>query len=348
MAETNVKVAEQGRLRLSYSSLELFNTCERKFQLEKLLENPMTREESEHLSFGKAFGAGIGTYLSTGNKDLAIFHCWLNYYPLVENSKGSKKTRWMAVHALNCSFRALDTLLEKYEVAEFKGAPAIELSFKLNINETKYFVGHIDVVLRNRTTGKFYILEVKTTGLQLLDLKPLYQNSGQALGYSIALDSIVGEELNEYGVLYFVAQLPASNAQDNLVKVHTLPFNKTIVDRLGWFVTLGTDVQRMETLENLNIFPKRGHSCLKYNRPCNYFGNCNMQNFDVKKDFTKVIDDIDYQFEFDLEELIDTHLSRIANMPATKFAGEDESPGKIESSNGTGLIIDLDKRIEQK
>jgi len=341
MSATDLQVAKPGRLRLSYSSLELFNTCERKFQLEKLLENPAQKEESEHFSFGKAYGAGIATYLATGNKDHAIYQCWLNYFPLVENSDKSKKTRWMAVHALICSFRAMDTLLRDYEVAEFNNAPAVELSFKLNINESKYFVGHIDVVLRHRITGKYYILEVKTTGLQLLDLKPLYQNSGQALGYSIALDNIVGQELNEYGVLYFVAQLPASNAQDNLVKIHILPFHKTIVDRLGWFVTLGTDVQRLETLETLNIFPKRGASCLKYNRPCNYFGHCQMQNFDKKKDLSLEEDKIDYQFEFDLEELIDKHLVRIANLPA-KFAGD---PVEEKESAGTGMIIDLDKKL---
>lgn len=327
----------KGKLRLSYSSLDLFNTCERKFQLEKLLENPMAREESEHLSFGHAFGAGVATYLSTQDKDQAIFQCWLRYYPVVENSKGSKKTRCMAIHALVCSFKSLDNLLQDYEVAEFNGAPAVELSFRLNINERKYFVGHIDVVLQNRISGKYFILEVKTTGLQLLDLKPLYQNSGQALGYSIALDKIVGQEINEYGILYFVAQLPASNAQDNLVKVHTLPFHKNIVDRLHWFVTLGTDVQRLETLEDLNIFPKRGGACLKYNRPCNYFGHCGFHNFDVKKDLSKEIDSIEYQFEFDLNDLIETHLTRIANMPATVYAGDIET-----ARTGTGNFVDID------
>ncbi len=327
----------EGKLRLSYSSIELFNTCERKFQLEKLLENPQAKEESEHLSFGHAFGAGVATYLSTQDKEQAIFQCWLRYFPLVENSKNSKKTRWMAVHALVCSFRSLDTLLQDYAVAEFNNAPAVELSFRLNINDRKYFVGHIDVVLQHRITGKYFILEVKTTGLQLLDLKPLYQNSGQALGYSIALDSIVGQELNEYGVLYFVAQLPASNAQDSMVKVHTLPFHKNIVDRLHWFVTLGTDVQRLETLEELNIFPKRGGACLKYNRPCNYFGHCNFHNFDVKKDLTQIEDAIEYQFEFELDSLIETHLTRIANLPATVFAGEPEPV-----RNGTGNFIDIE------
>lgn len=332
-----------GKLRLSHSSLELFNTCERMFQLEKLLENPMEREESEHLSFGAAYGAGVATYLVTKSKEHAIYQTWLRYFPLVENSKNSKKTRSMAVHSIICSFRALDNILQTYEVAEFNGAPAVELSFKLNINDTKYFVGHIDVVLRNKSTGKYYILEVKTTGLQLLDLKPLYQNSGQALGYSIALDNIVGQELNEYGVLYFVAQLPQVNAQDNLVKVHTLPFPKTIVDRLGWFVTLGTDVQRLEVLESLNIFPKRGSSCLKYNRPCKYFGHCNMTHFDKKKDMSKEVDDVTYQFEYDLDELIDSHLKRIAALPTTRFAGSEE---EVQPANtGIGKMIDLDAMI---
>lgn len=290
------------RLRLSHSSLQLLNTCERKFQLEKLLGAP--REiESPHFSFGHAFGAGVATYMVTQDKDRAIYECWRNYWPIAENDS---KTQTRAIACLMNAFMKLDNLLSEYEVPDFKGKPAVELSFKLNINKDVYFVGHIDVVLRNMITGKYMVMEVKSTGLQLLDIEALYKNSGQALGYSIALDEISGRELTEYGVIYCVTQLGKNFQQTT----HILPFHKTLVDRLNWFVTLGLDVQRIEEMQKINIFPKRGDSCVKYNKPCFHYGICDLHSADVEAPEEK--DDIEYTFEYDLDTLIEHHLERIA------------------------------------
>lgn len=304
-------------LRLSYSSLNTLKECERKFQLDKLLATPLQKEESAHFSFGRALGAGVATYLATRNRDLALYECWLNYWPVVEMDT---KSQWRALLYLEGAFQNLDTLLGSYEVAEFQGAPAVELSFKLNINEQKYFVGHIDVVLRHRATGKYFVLEVKTTGYQLLDLKPMYMHSGQAVGYSIALDRIVGEQLSTYGVLYFVVQLPHANAVDLKAKYHVFNFPKTLVDRLNWFVTLGLDVQHLEAMEKLNIFPKRGDACLKFGRPCYHFGTCSLQDFDKPR--VREPDDTQYTFEYQLEELIEDHINRISQLPMVQSRPE--------------------------
>ena len=313
-------------LRLSHSSLELLHECERKFQLNKLLVSEQPKEESAHFSFGKAMGAGVATYLATQSKDQALYQCWLAYWPELEIDN---KSVWRALHYMQGAFRALDNLLNHYEVAEFRGAPAVELSFRLNINEQKYFVGHIDVVLRHRVTGKYFVLEVKTTGLQLLDLKPAYMHSGQAVGYSIALDKIVGEELSTYGVLYFVVQLPHSKAAELTCQYHVFDFPKTLVDRLNWFVKMGLDVQHLESCEKLNIFPKRGSSCIRFNKPCYHFGTCSLQDFDKPKE--QEPDTIVYTFEYDLEELISAHIERIAKIPMVQSQPE--------------FILDLDKQL---
>lgn len=297
-------------LRLSHSSLNLLHECERKFQIEKLLAGPEDKEESAHFSFGKSVGTAVATYLVTKDKDQALFQGWLAYWPVVESDAKNQVT---AMAAIMGSFTALDGILALYDVAEFNGQPAVELSFKLAINETKYFVGHIDVVLRHKVTGKYFILEVKTTGLQLLDLKPAYQHSGQALGYSIALDKIVGEKLSTYGVLYFVVQLPHVKSQTYACRYHTFEFPKTLVDRLNWFVSLGLDVQHLEAMESMNIFPKRGASCIRFNKTCRHFGICSLQNFDQPKEQKE--DPIEYTFTYDLEELIEEHIERIQNMP---------------------------------
>ena len=80
-----------GKLRFILFFLELFNTCERKFELEKLLENPLAKGRVRTSLFGKAYGAGIGTYLSTQDKNMAIFSVLVELLSVVDNAKGARK-----------------------------------------------------------------------------------------------------------------------------------------------------------------------------------------------------------------------------------------------------------------
>lgn len=318
-------------LRLSHSSLELLNSCERKFQIQKLLAAPR-REDSAHFDFGHGFGAGVATYLLTQSQDRAIFAAWMAYDSYREEKK---KTRYSCIWYLCQSFSYLDTLLKNYEIAMFNGKPAAELSFRMDINETKYFVGHIDVVLRHRVKGTYYVMEVKTTGLQLTDLDPEYRHSNQTVGYSTALDTIVGEELSEYGVLYFVCQLPAWNATEDIAKFHIMPYAKTLTDRLQWFVAMGMDVQRIEQMEQLGIFPRRNSSCVSYNKVCTHFGTCHLEEADMPAQQEE--DKIEYQFRFNLDDVIANHLERIARLPRKQTMGE---PLRDFSNNAGVTSID--------
>lgn len=293
------------QIRLSHSSLEVLHTCERKFQLDKLIETDLEKEESEHFSFGTAYGVGIATYLSTADSSLALYKAWLAYWPEIETDG---KNVPLLLHTLKLAFKECDDLLVSYEVVSFERKEAVELSFKINISDFYYFVGHIDVVLRDKYTGIHYILEVKTTSRNLFDLSPLYANSGQALGYSIALDKIVGEKVSSYGVIYLVAQI----GKDAKIKIHRLIYEKTILDRLNWFISLLMDKKQLDMMREIGIYPKRGASCLSYNRPCKYFGVCSLQSFkDVPKEFT---DDVQYQFEYSLDELITDHIERVKGL----------------------------------
>lgn len=289
------------QIRLSYSTLELLNTCERKFELEKLRQ--AEREPSSpHLIGGTAFGVGVASFLATQNRDKALLDCWLAYYPKLEIMEKNQATY---LNALEASFPKLEEILMDYKVLEHKGKPATELSFRLNIDETFYFVGYIDAVLVNRLSGKAGVFECKHTGLKLTNLEPLYKNSGQALGYSIILDSIMGEEQAEYDVTYFSAQLQ----QGMQVTPHLMVFPKTLLDRLNWFVSLKLDVERIHRMMEVGIFPQRGSSCLKFNKPCFHFGLCNLSS--IKEDIIYVEDDKEYDFEFDLDTLIENHIARI-------------------------------------
>jgi hypothetical protein len=290
-------------IRLSHSSLETLHSCERKWQLEKLLVDPAVREENEHTVYGRAFGAGIASYMVSQDADKALFTAWKEYFPELETDK---KNIPLLISSLLSSFGTLDTLLEEYQVAVFHGKPSVELSYRLDISNDYYFVGHIDLVLRNRYTGVYSVWDAKSTGLALFDLSPLYQNSGQVLGYSVAIDRIVGERQSSYGVGFIVSQV---NARKLTAQTHIFHWEKTLLDRLQWFLTLGLDVDKLKQMAELNFYPRRGHSCLNFNRPCRYFGTCTLQSADVLRNREE--DTIAYDFTYDLNELIAEHISRI-------------------------------------
>lgn len=322
-------------VRLSYSTLELLHTCERKFQLSKLLANDR-REESEHLSFGAGFGAGIASYLQHKDADRAIYDAWLAYWPIIETDK---KSQARMVIALERAFFELDNLLQDHELVYFKNKPACELSFRLDIDSDYYYVGYIDAVLRNIYTKQYLVFEVKTTGLLLKDLTPLYKHSGQALGYSITLDRIVGKELSSYGVLYFVAQM-GKDVSD--VIIHKMTFPKTLLDRLNWFIVLGLDVKHLKEMEQLQIYPRRGGSCLRFNKPCPQFGTCHLHSMDRTKE--EELDPIAYEFVYELEDLVTGHLRRLQEDPSLG----NEVEGECYTVNTSGEIFqDIDSLPSQ-
>ena len=312
-----IAIESQRQIRLSHSTLETLHTCERKFQLEKLLDNGAPREESEHFSFGHAVGKGIASYMSYQDADLALFEAWHDYWPEIETEK---KNQWKAMNALLVAFNKLDDFLQDYEVVSFDGKPATELGFRLDIDETYYFVGYVDVVVRNKWSGQYCIFEVKHTGLELHDLDPLYKNSGQALGYSIALDKIVGEQLSDYGVIYFVLQL----GKGYTPKAHVLHYDKTLLDRLNWFLSLGLDVEGLKRMAELNVYPKRGGSCLNFMKPCPHFGVCGLHGMDRPAPI--VPDEKHYDFSYDLDSLVEEHLVRLASPEHQHHAASPDNP----------------------
>jgi hypothetical protein len=274
------------------------------FQLDRLLEGGDKREDYPATVLGHSFGAGIATYLLTKNKELALYKAWLAYHPVVEDKK---RTETIALNLVTASFTALDNILQDWEVAYFNGKPAVELSFRLNIDENNYYVGYIDIVLRNKFTGIYAILENKTTALNLFDLSCMYANSGQALGYSIVLDRIAGQELSDYEVQYFVGQLGSGNGyQPTIYNFH---FPKTLSDRLNWFISLQMDMDHLKQMLELNIFPMRGHNCLQYMRPCKHFSTCQLHGLDTYKEIP--VDEIVYDFVYELDDVVASHLERI-------------------------------------
>jgi len=293
-------------IRVSHSSLSSLNTCERKFQLDKLLvnDNEKDREDTAATTMGKAYGIGVASYLLNQDIDEAIFKTFLAFN---EEVSDLKRTPWTCISLLLSSVPVLDNLLMDWEVAVFQDKPAIELSFRIDIDPMFYYVGFVDVVLRNRWTGRYAPLDAKSTALMLDDLDPMFRNSPQVLGYSIVLDRIAGEALTEYDLLYLVAKIFPTPFK---FTVETKTYPKTLQDRLQWLLTLALDIQRIHSMQEHGIFPLRGDRCIQYMKPCRHFGTCTLHSLDrPKEDF---IDEFEYQFHFVLDEVVVDYLEREA------------------------------------
>lgn len=292
------------KIRLSYTALETLLVCERMFQLDRLLEGAPEKQDYPATVMGRSFGTAIQSYLVYEDADKAIFDGWQAYYPVLEEPEKGRSEEHSTSLFLS-AIPSLDLILQDWQVPQFQKKPAIELSFRLDIDEKFYYVGYVDIVLQNKWTGKYAVGEIKSTTLEIRDLSPLYQNSGQALGYSIILDQIAGQENSEYDTLYLIGRI--NEKHQHQVKTYT--FNKTLIDRLNWFIALGLDVQRLHSMLENNIFPMRGSSCLQYMRPCKHFGTCSLHGLDRYKELEH--DETEYQFTFELDAVVEDHLKRI-------------------------------------
>lgn len=264
---------------ISYSILSGLHSCPRRFILEKLAANSLPAEDGEEdghtnidFVFGHSVGAGVQAFLAFNSVESALYAAYLSWrgkwdLGREDYNKRKNKTIERACIAVEAFAYFSSSALGEWELFRTsEDTPAIELSFALDFGKSVYF-GHIDLILRNRRTGRIAIGEIKTSGYSNPD-EALYRNSGQALGYSLVLDKIVGEEA-DYDVHYFVYS--ATKEEWNY-----LPFTKSVSQKLEWVQDRLIDVGHMQQYYALQHFPKNGANCMQFNRRCAFFGQCEL------------------------------------------------------------------------
>lgn len=290
-------------IRLSYSTNTLVSSCARKFQLTKdknLTEWDIprdSRENNEHLDFGTAVGIGIATFIQSGSLDKALWAALLNF------NYANETIQKNAVSIVTC----LETLAatwdpNKWEVANYAGRPAVELSFKiiLDSDTQDYYCGYVDAVLQHVETGMSVVLEGKTTGLRGDNIDPLYQNSSQGLGYSTVLDSIT-QGASSWTVLYLIFQF----AQPNIIpSLHIRPYKKSLRDRLEWLINLRYQYEQILSYYAIDYWPKRESGCMFYSKPCQYFGLCDLESMQNLEE-AYITKEPEWDFVFHIDELIE-------------------------------------------
>jgi hypothetical protein len=310
---------------LSHSATVLLEACPRLFELDRLSQKEDLEGEDVHLDFGKLVGAMIQDYLVTGRKEIAIWKAFLSYpRPLLYSTSPSvnseeeeaelkaKKNFFFAMIALD-KFEVLrNEELSSYYVPHFNGKPAVELGFIINCPGGFQYRGKLDALIVHKDTGRYGVLEVKTTGSNYLN-EAMYRNSGQGIGYSAIVDTIASslglEERSSFPIFYPVYQT-------RKLEWKMLSFLKSRSSTANWIRHLLRSIQHISEYAEDNYFPMHGQSCFSYNKPCRFFEVCEMQTKHVVGPLEKVVvkkdKEEDYPFVFSLDQLIETQLEKIS------------------------------------
>lgn len=295
---------------LSYSTFDALHRCERKFKRNKInlainKDTPRVVFEQTNIdfAFGRAIESGVhATLLGKSKPEIFwdMFKAW--DIPLWQvHPRNYPKTFIDSLIAID-KFKFLQgELFGGWEIAYFDGKPAIEVSMCIDMGNGFYYVGHADVILYNPMERRYRVLEIKTTGAKYVHAA-MYQNSDQAIGYSIMLDNIAKdmEESATFEVFYLVFCT-------SLDKWEKFDFSKSRSQRAGWINTILLDIQRINTYKSVNYWPKRGRSCFDYSKPCPHFGVCDLeqtQDFDIIT--PEEIAEHEFDFRFDIDKIIQT------------------------------------------
>lgn len=292
---------------LSYSSLLTLHSCPRKYQLYKLrtqYRDPESEKSTITFAFGHVVGEAIQLILDNRLIQEVIWQMFLGWHaPLLAEDEKAKKSFWSAIIAAQ-RFQAIrHTILADYDLVYYNGKPATELSFVINFPDGFRYRGHVDAVLRHRSSGRVLVLECKTTGSRTIS-PSTYKNSAQAIGYSIVLDSIF-PDLSSYDVLYLVYQ---TSNQDYT----PIPFEKTYLQRALWIRELLLDIETIKLYEDAQVYPMHGESCYSFGRDCEYINSCTMStDYLARQGTDKDFDKTEYQVSLSLVDLLDTQLGKI-------------------------------------
>ena len=307
-------------LRMSYSSGNVFESCPRKFELDKLYDHGRARDDAFAADVGTALHAGYQNYLVTQSEEKAIW-AFLEKYPF--------KLEFMEQNDFRSCEASLATLEEMmvshsmgdYKIAEIKRpltlieksenhlryeqgnsllypeggmvVPAIEVPFEIRFEgiqlppTPKYpegcgvsFVGYMDAIMRNLLTDMYRTTDIKTHRDNINDRTAKYKFDTQQVPYGIVVDHIAGKAQDSFEVLYYDCKIDILEPR---VKLYS--FLKRQSDIQEWLLSRVLQLQAMQRYAEMDFFPRTSGGCMFYNRPCRYLEPCMSRDQKVLNDW---------------------------------------------------------------
>lgn len=267
-------------LRVSYSSLNTFASCPRKFEFDKLYPKPSGREEFYAGAVGTALHEGYQEYMVSRNRDSATWKFMLAF-PFELESYESNDYR-----SFNACLQTLEEMfnhiqMDEYELAQIKrpdgvDVPALEVPFELRFNNYRLpdgrgvaFIGYIDMITRSRMTGLYQTMDIKTSRMKINDATGKFRFDSQQVPYGIVVDHVAAESITEFEVLYLSAYIDLIQPEVSMYK-----FKKTQTDIQEWVANKVVQLDQMVSFIESDYFPRTDGGCMFFNRPCRYLEPC--------------------------------------------------------------------------
>lgn len=242
------------------------------------------RTESLAGNMGNALHAGYQSWLLHKDKELATFEYMLDYPYKYEKKISDPRS-------LEAGYSTLLALMESQVLAQYelayieidgKPQPCIEVPFQINIADFSLsddedvpvsYIGFMDLILYDVFNDVYIVVDIKTTRMTTDDMTPIYRFDEQCIPYAIVLERLLGRELNTLTVKYLSAYIDILEP-----KVRPYEFLKNEEDIDDWMRGFVIDLQMIKTFYQLNWFPRNSNACFAWNKPCQFFNECQTRN----------------------------------------------------------------------
>lgn len=273
------------KLELSNSSVNMFHSCERKFEFRKLYASSR-RDEGYATGVGTALHEGIQSFLTDGDFDKAVFKMLMAYPIQFQTTPMDQKSVQACYATLKqaCTFDKIN----EYELAYFINengdkVPGVEVSFILRLEDYPWYengetipidyIGFIDLVMYNKLEDKYIVWDIKTTSKDS-DMSVQFAFDDQCLPYGLVLEQLLGRKYQSgFEIAYWVVYIHPMESKNKFYS-----FIKSADDVQEWMRKYLLTLQHMKTYYNMGWFPRRGTACTAWNRPCTFFSLCESRN----------------------------------------------------------------------
>lgn len=270
-------IFQSDRIALSFSRLQTLRICPRMFQCRELCGQG-SYTPTIHTAYGHAFAAGVQELFRSGSLTkafMAALEAW--DYPYFSDpwGKAHNKSFNYAVASIQTWYETIfPQLADDYQIAVLNNHAAIELFVYLEVGIGYDYQIHIDIILERKSNGALTVFEIKTSGMP--QQRANWENSIQTLGYYTEVATIAAMEGRyvDPDIVYIVQQVGklGNTAENN--GFYTFIFSKGEHAATEFMMDLATQTAIIELYIENGYFPKYGHSCVQFGKPCQFFGTC--------------------------------------------------------------------------
>lgn len=283
-------------LRVSHSSLGMFDSCARKLEHRKFMLHP-GGDSSLPGEVGNALHAGYQEFLITKNFDKACAAMMLRY-PITMCSTPawgySMEECYATLQAVCHSHYLIEYELAYVDCVDGIRRPAIEIPFSIELAGFNlktdghvyvdrpnfipvYYEGFVDAFMFNKLTGEYIAVDFKTTKQDLANSIYKYKFDEQLIPYAFVLEQMLKRQVDTLKFKYLAVSVDMQNPEVRLYE-----FTKTRRDVQEWAQGLMHRMHNIRSFYNMVWFPRRGGNCHTYNRPCQFWDVCQYDKVEMR------------------------------------------------------------------